>query len=57
MPGQRVRRRKKRGLGGEISIPVPETNQDIKEKLRLKIASGEYTVGELIVPRRVRPIL
>lgn len=45
--------KKKRGQGGEISIPVPETNDELKEKLKMKIASGEYTVGELIVPRKV----
>ena len=49
----RVRRKKKRGQGGEISIPVPETNDELKEKLKVKMASGEYTVGELIVPRKV----
>ena len=49
----RARRKKKRGQGGEISIPVPETNEELKDKLKLKIASGEYTVGELIVPRKV----
>jgi len=48
----RLRRKKKRGQGGEISIPVAETNE-LKEKLKVKMASGEYTVGELIVLRRV----
>ena len=49
----RVRRKKKRGQGGEISIPFRETNDELKEKLKLKKASGEYTVGELIVLRKV----
>ena len=49
--------KKKRGQGGEISIPVPETNDELKEKLKMKIASGEYTVGELIVPRKVHVCL
>ena len=40
----RLRRKKKRGQGGEISIP---------SSLKVKMASGEYTVGELIVLRRV----
>ena len=53
----RARRKKKRGQGGEISIPVPETNDELKEKLKLKITSGEYTVGELIVPRKVISLL
>jgi len=53
----RARRRKKRGQGGEISIPVPETNDELKEKLKMKITSGEYTLGELIVPRKVISLL
>ena len=53
----RVRRKKKRGQGGEISIPVPETNNELKEKLKMKITSGEYTVGELIVQRKVISLL
>ena len=40
-----------KGLGGEISVPTPETNDNLKEKLKLKIQQGEFTVGELIVPR------
>ena len=48
----RVRRKKKIGQGGEISIPVPETNNELKEKLKMKITSGEYTVGKLIVQGR-----
>ena len=40
----RARRKKKRGQGGEISIPVLETNDELEEKLKLKITSGEYTV-------------
>jgi len=49
----RLRRKKKRGQGGEISIPVPETNDELKEELKVKMACSEYTVGELIVLRRV----
>ena len=37
----RARRKKKRRQGGEISIPVPETNDELKEKLKMKITSGE----------------
>ena len=47
------RRKKLKGLGGEISLPTPETNDKIKERLKLKIQQGEFTVGELIVPREV----
>ena len=47
------RRKKLKGLGGEISIPTPETNDNLKTKLKLQIQQGEFTVGELIVPREV----
>jgi len=47
------RRKKLKGLGGEISIPTPEPNDALKQRLKLKIQQGEFTVGELIVPREV----
>ena len=47
------RRKKLKGLGGEISLPTPETNDSLKQKLKLKIQQGDFTVGELIVPREV----
>ena len=47
------RRKKLKGLGGEISVPTPETNDTLKQRLKLKIQQGEFTVGELIVPREV----
>ena len=54
MPIWQPRRKKLKGLGGEISLPTPETNEGLKQKLKLKIQQGEFTVGELIVPREVR---
>ena len=51
--GERVVRRKKlKGLGGEISIPVAETNDSIKKRITEQIRNGEYNVGEQITPRR-----
>ena len=50
------RRKKLKGFGGEISIPTPETNDALKEKLKLQIQEGEFTVGELIVPREVTQV-
>ena len=43
----------KRSAGREITVPCPVTNENLK-KLNQKILSGEYNVGELIVPRQVR---
>jgi hypothetical protein len=48
-----IRRRKRKGKGGEISVPTEITRKKLKQKLREKIESGEYTVGELIVPCKV----
>ena len=52
--GSRIRKKMKRSAGGEITVPCPVTNENLKEKLNQKILSGEYNVGELIVPRQVR---
>lgn len=51
---QVIRRRKRKGEGGEISVPTEITRKTLlKEKLSEKIQTGEYTVGELIVPCKV----
>ena len=50
----RIRRKKRRGLGGEISIPTPETNASLKKQLEEKILQNEFSVGKLIVPRKVQ---
>ena len=50
--GSRLRKKIKRSAGGEITVPCPVTNENLK-KLNQKILSGEYNVGELIVPRQV----
>ena len=46
--GSRIRKKMKRSAGGEITVPCPVTNENLKEKLNQKILSGEYNVGELI---------
>lgn len=51
--GGRIRKRMRRSAGGEITVPCPVTNESLKKKLNEKILSGEYNVGELIVPRQV----
>ena len=43
--------KKLQGLGGEISLPVPETNQEIIKRLKEKIQNGEYRIGEQIMSR------
>ena len=39
------RRRKLKGLGGEISLPTPETTDKIKERLQRKILKGKLRLG------------
>ena len=51
------RRRKLRGVGGEIAVPSAETNDAMKNALRAKIENGQYTVGELIVPKKYEKLL
>ena len=48
-----VRKRLKRGPGGEITMPCPETNKSMQDKLKQKVLTGDINVGELIVPRKV----
>ena len=48
-----IRKRLKKGAGVEISIPLPETNEKLKQKLKTQVISGEYNTGELVVPRKV----
>ena len=52
-----IRRKLKRMLGGEISVPVPRTNTAIKNEFLKKIESGEYELGDIIVPRQYKKIV
>ena len=56
-PGKRVRRKKLRGAGGEITVATPQTNTEIKNDLQKKILSGEYLIGELITPKKVHVVV
>jgi hypothetical protein len=53
---ERVRRKKLRGQGGEITVAVPQTIESVKAEMK-KILSGEYIVGQQIVPRKVCVII
>ncbi len=48
-----IRKKMKKSVGGEITVPCPETRRKLQAKLKEKILSGEMNVGELIVPRKV----
>ena len=54
---RRVRRKKLRGRGGEISMPTPETNNSIKEELKVQIMNGDISIGEMIVPKRFKKLV
>jgi hypothetical protein len=47
-----IRKKLRRGAGGEITVPCPETNGKVLKKLQ-EVLSGKINVGELIVPRKV----
>lgn len=48
-----IRKKMKKGVGGEITVPCPETSRKLQGKLKEKILSAEMNVGELVVPRKV----
>ncbi|XP_068673704.1 uncharacterized protein [Montipora foliosa] len=50
------RRRLNKMLGGEITVPTPRT-REIKETLKVKREAGEYTIGELVVPKQYRKLI
>lgn len=52
-----VRRSKRKIVGGEISFPTEVQSEQLKRKLLEKIKSGEYTIGEVIVPTKVSIII
>jgi hypothetical protein len=47
-----IRRTRRKGAGGEVTVPTDVTPEKLKEILNKKIESGEYTVGQRIVLRR-----
>ena len=49
-----VRRKRRRGVGGEISLPTEVHPGILKQQLSEKLQSGEYSIGEMIVPKKVR---
>ncbi|CAB3995643.1 Hypothetical predicted protein [Paramuricea clavata] len=48
----RIRRKKLRGQGGEITVATPQSIDSVKAELRGKILLGEYSVGQQIAPRK-----
>lgn len=51
---EHVRRKKRRGIGGEITMPTQVSPEKLREMAKEKIESGEYTIGQRIVPKKVR---
>ena len=52
----RVRTKLRRGAGGEITIPTPETNESVRKKLKEKVLSGDYQIGKMIAPKEVNMV-
>ena len=53
----RIWRKKLKGPGGEISFPCQETETQAREKLKEKVCSGEYCLGDVIVPRKYEKLV
>ena len=53
---EHLRRKKRRGIGGEISVPEDATPDMLRQMAREKVESGEYTLGQRIVPKKVQNI-
>ena len=50
--GKTITRRSKRRINGtKVSMPTEPTNKKIKQNMKTKISSGDYTIGELITPQ------
>ena len=48
-----VRRKKRKVSGGEISMPTDCPPAKLRKMLIENLNSGEYTIGEMIVPKKV----
>ena len=55
-PKPTVRRKLNRMPGGEVSVPVPRTNTSLRSEIMKKIESGEYNMGEVVVPRKYKRV-
>ena len=47
----RLRRKRKRGPGGEITIPITASIAEINQEIKKRIEDGTYNIGELITPK------
>ena len=52
-----VRRANKKCYGSEIGVPVDVTVHKLKEILAEKIINGQYTIGELVVPKNYKKLV
>ena len=50
-----VRRKRKRMLG-EVTVPTPRTNTEIKKSIQKEIESGKYNMGNMVVPRQYKKL-
>ena len=47
------RRKKRRGTGGECTMPTEMSSLELKEQLVEKLRTEEYSIGDMIVPKKV----
>ena len=50
---EHIIRKKRRGTGGEITVPTEVSPEKLRQMAKEKIQSGEYTIGQRIVPKKV----
>ena len=48
----RIKCKRKRGPGGEITLPTTATIKEVNEAIKQRVTGGFYTVDELIVPKQ-----
>ena len=54
---ERVRRTRKEGPGGKISIPTTSTIAELNNEIKIRIENGTYNIGELIAPKKFKTIV
>ena len=52
-PGFRVRRAMRKQKGGEISVPVMQSNKQLKQSIHEGIESGKFNIGEPVIEREI----
>ena len=52
-PGFRVCRALRKQKGGEISVPVMQSNKQLKQSIHEGIESGKFNIGEPVIEKEI----